>query len=106
MATISVNPKNTSRANASVEDGGSSSCQEEATDTRKYERKRVTNFNINKKVLRETGDSHSPTEDELSLCGGSDLDEQIDRLVDTTNSQVFLQMIMMNLNLKRVMRMT
>ena len=51
-------------------------------------RKCVTNFNINKKVVRETGDSHPPAEDELSLYSGSDLDEQIDRLVDTTNSQV------------------
>ena len=46
----------------------------------------MTNLNVNKKVLRETGDSHPPAEDELSLCGGSELDEQIDRLVDTTNS--------------------
>ena len=89
MATISVNPKNTSRANFSVEDdGGSSSCQEEATDTRKGKRKCVANLNINKKVVREAGDSHPPAEDELSLYGGSDLDEQIDQLVDTTNSQV------------------
>ena len=46
----------------------------------------MTNFNVNKKVVRETGDSYPPTEDEMSLNGGSDLDEQIDRLVDTTNS--------------------
>ena len=83
MATISVNPRNTSSANASVEgNGGSSSCPEEATDTRKGKRKCVTNFNINKKVVRETGDSHPPAEDELSLYGGFDLDKQIDRLVD------------------------
>ena len=44
----------------------------------------MTNSNINKKVLRETGDSHPSAEDELSLYGGSDLDEQIDRLVGTT----------------------
>ena len=88
-ATISVNPRNTSRANANVEDdGGSSSCQEEATDTRKGKRKHVANFNINKKVVREAGDSHPPAEDELSFYGGSDLDEQIDRLVNTTNNQV------------------
>ena len=49
-ATIIVNPRNTSRVNASVEDdGGSSSCQEEGTDTIKGKRKRVANFNINKK---------------------------------------------------------
>ena len=55
---------------------------------RKGERKHVTNFNINKKVVRGTGDSHPLAEDELSLYGGSDLDEQIDRLVDTTNNHV------------------
>ena len=90
-ATISVNPKSTSRANASVEDdGGNSSsshdCQEEDTDARKGKRKHVTNLKVNKKVIRETGDSHPPVEDELSLHGSSDLDEQIDGLVDTTNS--------------------
>ena len=90
-ATISVNPKSTSRANASVEDdGGNSSsshdCQEKDTDARKGKRKHVTNLKVNKKVIRETGDSHPLVEDELSLYGGSDLDEQIDRLVDTTNS--------------------
>ena len=38
----------------------------------------MTNLNINKKVLKEAGDSHPPAEDELYLHGGSDLDEQID----------------------------
>ena len=47
---------------------------------RKSKRKRVTNFNINKKVFTETGDSHPLAEDELSLYGVSDLDEQIDQL--------------------------
>ena len=53
---------------------------------RKGKRKRVTNFNTNKKVVRETGESHPPAEGKPSLYGGSDLDEQIDRLVDTTKS--------------------
>ena len=44
----------------------------------------MTNFNVNKKVVRETGDRHPLAEDELSLYGRSDLDEQTDRLVDTT----------------------
>ena len=78
-ATININSKSTSRANASVEDDGSSSnshdCQEDANDTRKGKRTRVTNFNINKKLVRETGDSHPLPEDELSLYGGSDLDQ-------------------------------
>ena len=72
-ATISVNPKSTSRANASVEDDGDNSissshdCQEEDTDARKGKRKHVTNLKVNKKVIRETGDSHPPVEDELSI---------------------------------------
>ena len=47
----------------------------------------MTNLDINKKVLREKGDGHLPAEDELSLYGGSELDEQIDRRLDTTNSR-------------------
>ena len=87
-ATTSVNPKSVSRTNASVEDDGDNSssshdCQEEDTDARKGKRKRVTNLKVNKKVITETGDSHPPVED---LYGGSDLDGQINRLVDTTNS--------------------
>ena len=90
-ATISVNPKSTSWASASVENDVSSSsnhdCQDKATDPKKGKRKRVTNFNINEKVVRETGDSHPPAEDELSLYGGSDLDQKIDpwnEKMDTT----------------------
>ena len=46
---------------------------------RKSKRKCVTtNFNTNKKVVKETGESHPLEEDELSLHSGSDLDEQID----------------------------
>ena len=80
-ATISVNSKSTSRANASVEDDGGNSCsshdcQQEDIDMRKGKRKHVTNLKVNKKVIRETGDSHPPVEDELSLYGDSDLDEQ------------------------------
>ena len=63
-ATISGNSKRTSRPNASVED----------------------DKKVNKKVVRETGDIHPPAEDELFLRVGSDMDEQIDGLVDTTNS--------------------
>ena len=87
-ATSSLNPRNTSRANASVEDDGSSSqgCQEEATDMKKGKRKRETNFNTNEKAVKETGKSHPPAENELSLYGGSDLDKQIVRLVETTKS--------------------
>lgn len=43
----------------------------------------TTNFNKNKKVVAE---KHPPGGNELSLYGGSDLDEPIDQLVDTTKS--------------------
>ena len=46
----------------------------------------TTNFSINKKVVRQAGESHPPAEDELFLYGGSDLNEQIVQLVDTTKS--------------------
>ena len=65
----------------------------------------MTNLKTNKKVIRETGDSHPPVEDELSLYGGSDLDEQIDQLVDTNNSPKVNFAEMMNQNLKEVMKM-
>ena len=41
---------------------------------------------VYKKVVRETGESYLSAENELSLYGGSDLYEQIDRLVGTTKS--------------------
>ena len=37
----------------------------------------LTNFSVNKTVVRQVGKSHPPVEDELSLYGCSDLDEQI-----------------------------
>ena len=42
------------------------------------ERNRVTNFNTNKKLVRETDESHPPADDTLSLYGGFDLHKQID----------------------------
>ena len=46
----------------------------------------TTNFSINKKVVRQAGESHPLEEDEPSLYGCSDLDEQIGWLVFTTKS--------------------
>ena len=78
---LAINPRNTSRTNAH-DDGSSNSqdCHAEVTDhMRKGKRKPVTtNFNTNKKVVRDTGESHPLAEDKLSLYGGSDLDEQTD----------------------------
>ena len=67
---------------ASVEEDASSSQdrQEEANDMKNGKKERITDFNTNKKVIRGTGESHSPDEDELSLYGSSDLDEQIGHL--------------------------
>ena len=51
----------------------------------KAKRKRLSSkFEKSKTHVRDTGEnSQPPEEDELSLCGLSDLDDQIDRLVDT-----------------------
>ena len=46
----------------------------------------TTNLSRNKKVVRQVGECHFPAEDELSLYGCSDLDELVDRLVDTTKN--------------------
>ena len=46
----------------------------------------MTNLKVYKKVIRETGDSHPPVEMNC-LNMVADLDEQIDWLVDTTNSR-------------------
>ena len=45
-----------------------------------------TIFRAVKKVVRESGESHPPAECKLSLYSGSDLDEHINGLVDTTKS--------------------
>ena len=51
----------------------------------KAKRKRLSSkFEKSKTHVRDTDEnSQPPEEDELSLCGLSDLDDQIDRLVDT-----------------------
>ena len=46
----------------------------------------MTNSSINKKAVRQAGASKPPAENELTLDGGSDLDKQISRLVDTTKN--------------------
>ena len=52
---------------------------------RKAKRKRLSSKCQKRRThLRGPGENHQqPEEDELSLYGGSDLDDQIDRLVDT-----------------------
>ena len=48
----------------------------------------TTNSSINK-IIKQAGESHPPSENELTLDGNSDLDKQIGQLVDTTkNAQV------------------
>ena len=86
-ATISVNPRNNPKANATVEDDVVAAVRTVSKKPLAWERvKGNANFNTNKKVVREGGESHPLKEDELSLYGGSDLDEQIDPLVNTTKS--------------------
>ena len=78
-----------------VSSSGSSShnCQEEATDARKGKRKRVTNFNINKKVVGETGDSHPPEEDELSEKWSASIKNQIQRSENTKDARCILKAV-------------
>lgn len=58
--SVIVNPRNTTNANVS-EEGHDVSEREEAIDTREGKRKRLTtNFNKNKNVVWETGESDSP----------------------------------------------
>ena len=87
-ATISANPRNTSRANVSLEDDGSRKAVRRKPLT--WERVKGSLWqicaNTNKNVVTETGDIHQLAVDELYLYGGSDLDEQIDELVNTNKS--------------------
>ena len=85
-ATISVNPvQHTSRANASGEENRNSDSSQGDTDMRKAKRKSLSSkCQKSKTLVRDKGEHRQPSEeDELSLYGGSDLDDQIDRLVDT-----------------------
>lgn len=58
--SVIINPRNTTKANVSEESNDISE-REEATDMRESKKKRLTtNFNKNKNVVRETGESDSP----------------------------------------------
>ena len=88
-AAISVNlVRHTSRANASGEEDRNSESSQYETDMRKSKRKRLSyKCKKNKKHVRETGKSRQPPEeDELCLYGGSELDGQIKRLIDTPHT--------------------
>ena len=85
-ATINVNyVRHTSRANASEEENRNSDSSQGETDMRKAKRKHLSSkCQKSKTHVRDTCEHHQPPEeDKLSLYGGSDLDDQIDRLVDT-----------------------
>ena len=85
-ATISVNPvRHTSRANASDEKDRNKDKSQVETDMRKAKRKRLpSKCQKSKTHVRETGERRQPPEeDELSRYSGSDLDDQIEMLVDT-----------------------
>ena len=87
-ATISFNPaRNTSKANASGEEDRNSDSGQAETDMRKAKRKCLSsNFQKSISHIRDTGKHRQPPEeDDLSLYGWSDLDDQIERLVNTTH---------------------
>ena len=87
-ATISVNPvRHTPRANASGEENRNSDSSQGETDKKKAKRKRISSKSQKSKThIRHTGDHRQPQEeDKLSLYGGSDLDDQIYRFVDTSH---------------------
>ena len=84
--TISVNPvRHTSRANASAEENRISDRSQGENDMKKTKGKRLSSkCQKSKTHVRDTCEHRQPPEeDEFSLYGGSYLDEQIDRLVDT-----------------------
>ena len=85
-ATISVNPvRHTSRANASGKENRNSDSSQGETDMRNAKRKHLSSkCQKSNTYIRDTGEHcQPPEEDELPLYDGSDLDDQIDRLVDT-----------------------
>ena len=85
-ATISVNPaRYTSRANVSDEKDRNKGRSQVETDMRKAKRKRLSSKRQKSEThVRETSERcQPPEEDELSRYGASDLDEQIEILVDT-----------------------
>ena len=58
--SVIINPRKTTKANVSEESNDISE-REEAIDMRESKKKRLTtNFNKNKNVVRETGESDSP----------------------------------------------
>ena len=84
--TISVNPnRHTSRANASGEEDIDSDSSQGKLNMRKAKRKCLSSkCQKSKTHVRETGESHQPLEvDEISLYGGSYLDDHMKRLADT-----------------------
>ena len=106
-ATISNNPaRHTSRANASGEEDRNSDSGQGKTDMRKAKRKCLSSkFQKSKTHVRDTGEHRqSPEEDDLSLYGGSDLDDQTERLADTSHISHTKGVIIMK-KVKTVMRM-
>ena len=49
----------------------------------------MTNSSINKKAVRQAGESTPPSESKVNLDSGSDLDKQIVRLLGTTKNAPF-----------------
>ena len=106
-ATIRVNPvRHTSVANTNGEENKNIGSQGE-TDMRKAKRKRLSSkCQKNKTQVRDKCEHcQPPEEDELSLYGGSDLDDQIDRLADTPPTLPMQRGVALMKRVKVVMRM-
>ena len=87
-ATINVNrARHTWRVNTSGEEDKNSDSGQGETDIRKAKRKRLSSkCQKSKTDVRDTDEHRSPPEeDELSLYDGSDLDDQIEKLIDTSH---------------------
>ena len=94
VASIGVNPNKTSRANARIEDKESSDSSSSSDDSeanaserKKQKRKRVSKGRSQslKKFKKSSFRNEHQEEDTLSLFGGSDLDENIYKLVDKSS---------------------
>ena len=87
-ATINVNrARHTWRVNTSGEEDKNSDSGQGETDIRKAKRKRLSSKCQKSKTDVRDADEHRPPpeEDELSLYDGSDLDDQIEKLIDTSH---------------------
>lgn len=108
MATISVNPRYTSRANDNEEEGMASwECSHsKVSDWRKAKRKYLLTRRLQKLIrdIVEPETGHPLEEEEVPLHCGSDLNKEIERLVETT--KVSMERMVVTKTLKKAIRVT